>query len=75
MNDLAQLTSASTQIAERHPALKLLILFGSRARDDRDSDWDIAFLSAPTPKNQSTWFPGANLLVGQLLCTWPFVKS
>jgi predicted nucleotidyltransferase len=64
MNDLAQLTTASTQIAEQHPALKLLILFGSRARNDHapSSDWDIAFLSTPDSEPPSTWFPGADLL-------------
>ncbi|MEM7769825.1 MAG: nucleotidyltransferase domain-containing protein [Cyanobacteria bacterium P01_A01_bin.37] len=65
MTDLALLTAASTQIAEWHPALKLLILFGSRARGDHDcdSDWDIAFLREPKPENPSAWFPGADLLL------------
>ncbi|MEM6838675.1 MAG: nucleotidyltransferase domain-containing protein [Cyanobacteria bacterium P01_C01_bin.120] len=64
MNDLAQLTSASIQIAEQHPTLKLLILFGSRARGDHapHSDWDIAYLSDLSSKQGATWFPGADLL-------------
>jgi predicted nucleotidyltransferase len=34
-------------IAPRHPALDLLVLFGSRARGDArpDSDWDFAYLA------------------------------
>jgi len=64
MTALSLLTAASTHIAEQHPTLKLLILFGSRARGDHDrnSDWDIAFLSAPDSENPSAWFSGANLL-------------
>lgn len=64
MTDLSSLTAASTHIAEQHPALKLLILFGSRARGDHapSSDWDIAFLSATPPETPSAWFPGADLL-------------
>jgi len=65
MNDLAQLIAVSTHIAEQHPALKLLILFGSRARGDHApaSDWDIAYLSEPSPEKGVTWFPGADLLL------------
>ncbi|RMH16299.1 MAG: nucleotidyltransferase domain-containing protein [Gammaproteobacteria bacterium] len=64
MADLSSLTAASTHIAEQHPTLKLLILFGSRARGDcdRNSDWDVAFLSAPDSENLSAWFSGADLL-------------
>ena len=51
--------------AEQHPTLKLLILFGSRARGDHApaSDWDIAYLSDPSPGKGVTWFPGADLLL------------
>lgn len=64
MNDFAQLTTASAQIAKQHPTLKLLILFGSRARGDYapNSDWDIAYLGDPSPEKGTTWFPGADLL-------------
>lgn len=36
-------------VAERHPALSLLLVHGSRARGDATaaSDWDFAFLAAP----------------------------
>lgn len=65
MTDLSSLTAASTHIAEQHPTLKLLILFGSRARGDHasTSDWDIAYLSEPSPDNPSAWYPGADLLL------------
>lgn len=65
MTDLFSLTAVSTQIAEQHPTLKLLILFSSRARGDRDSssDWDIAFLSDQDRDTPSAWFPGADLLL------------
>jgi predicted nucleotidyltransferase len=41
--DLAQ--SAARQAAARHPALTLVVLFGSRARQDSRaaSDWDFAY--------------------------------
>ena len=65
MTDLSSLTAASTHIAEQHPTLKLLILFGSRARGDHasTSDWDIAYLSEPSPDPPSAWHPGADLLL------------
>lgn len=65
MTDLFSLTAASTQIAKQHPTLKLLILFGSRARGDHgpSSDWNIAYLSNPGPEKPSTWFPCADLLL------------
>ena len=65
MTDLSSLTAASTHIAEQQSTLKLLILFGSRARGDNNSssDWDIAFLSASDSENPSSWFPGADLLL------------
>lgn len=65
MTDLSSLTAASTHIVEQHPTLKLLILFGSRARGDHapSSDWDIAYLSDPNPGKGDTWFPGADLIL------------
>ena len=50
--------------AKQHPLLRLLILFSSRARGDRDrnSDWDIAFLVDSDQADAATWFPGADLL-------------
>ena len=65
MTDLSSLTVASTHIADQHPTLKLLILFGSRARGDHDpsSDWDIAYLSNPSSDKGGTWIPGADLLL------------
>jgi uncharacterized protein (DUF433 family)/predicted nucleotidyltransferase len=43
---LAELTAKIPQILEQIPYLKVLVLFGSRARGDHDpkSDWDFAFL-------------------------------
>jgi predicted nucleotidyltransferase len=43
---LADLIAKIPQILEQIPYLKLLVLFGSRARGDHDpkSDWDFAFL-------------------------------
>ncbi len=52
----------------KHPNLKLLILFGSRARGDSTpaSDWNVAFLydpdRHPPPDRQPFWFPGSDLL-------------
>jgi predicted nucleotidyltransferase len=36
-------------VASRHPALHLLLLFGSRARSDarEHSDWDLGYLAGP----------------------------
>jgi predicted nucleotidyltransferase len=66
MTNCAKITTASTQIGDRHPALKLFILFGSRARGDHDptSDWDLAFLSNPAEVADYPpfWFPGSELL-------------
>jgi len=73
MTDLASLKAASRTLASVHPELKLLVLFGSRARGEEDptSDWDVAFLFAPeAPTEQKPfWFPGAELLdtLSQLL--------
>jgi predicted nucleotidyltransferase len=65
MTELSSLTTASTYIAEQHPTLKLLILFGSRARGDHapSSDWDIAYLCEPSPAKEEPWFPRADLLL------------
>lgn len=54
-----------SQWSRQHPDLKLLVLFGSRARGDHDpsSDWDFAFLTNPTPaKTTYDWVPGGDLL-------------
>ncbi len=66
MTTLATLKAASQTLASTHPHLKLLVLFGSRARgeDDPSSDWDFAFLTnADSSTNrQPFWFPGSDLL-------------
>jgi len=61
--------------AKQHPTLKLLILFGSRARGDHTptSDWDIAYLSDPSPGKGATWFPGADLLL--TVCEYGHIPS
>lgn len=70
MTVLDSLQAASLTLASTHPSLKLLVLFGSRARGEADpsSDWDFAFLSEPdlptAPK--PFWFPGSDLL--ETLC-------
>lgn len=52
--------------SRQHPDLKLLVLFGSRARGDHDpsSDWDLAFLSDPvvSADRPPFWFPGSEIL-------------
>ncbi len=66
MTTLESLKVASSTLASTHPDLRLLVLFGSRARGEADpsSDWDFAFLSeldrptTPKPFN----FPGSDLL-------------
>ncbi|NMF81794.1 nucleotidyltransferase domain-containing protein [Nodosilinea sp. P-1105] len=62
---LEQLQTFS-QWSRHHPGLRLLILFGSRARSDHDptSDWDIAFLSDSniSTKHSSSWFPDLEIL-------------
>ncbi|MBW4652234.1 MAG: nucleotidyltransferase domain-containing protein [Kaiparowitsia implicata GSE-PSE-MK54-09C] len=73
MTDLSSLKVASRTLASVHPELKLLVLFGSRARGENDptSDWDVAFLSEPKAptEHKPFWFPGAELLdtLSQLL--------
>ncbi|NJM74815.1 MAG: nucleotidyltransferase domain-containing protein [Acaryochloridaceae cyanobacterium RU_4_10] len=66
MNELEMLKAASTRLTQDYPNLKLLILFGSRARGEEDpsSDWDFAFLSEHDrpPQSQLYWFPASNLL-------------
>jgi predicted nucleotidyltransferase len=44
-----QLLAAVARIVARYPALKLLVLFGSRARGDArpESDWDVGFTGHP----------------------------
>lgn len=41
-------SKALDAIGARHPGLHLLVLFGSRARDDAraESDWDLGYLAA-----------------------------
>lgn len=70
MNTLNTLKAASTTLASTYPDLKLLVLFGSRARGGADpsSDWDFAFLpesDRPT-EHKPFWFPGSDLL--DILC-------
>ncbi|MBD1849148.1 nucleotidyltransferase domain-containing protein [Cyanobacteria bacterium FACHB-502] len=73
MTDLDTLKAASRTFASDYPELKLLVLFGSRARgeDDPLSDWDFAFLLPPEGSADQTphWFSGAELLsrLSQLL--------
>lgn len=73
MTDLDTLKAASRTFASVYPELKLLVLFGSRARGENDplSDWDFAFLLTPEGSASQTpfWFPGAELLsrLSQLL--------
>jgi uncharacterized protein len=65
MSTLKSLQAVSDTLAEAHPGLNLLVLFGSRARgeDDPSSDWDFAFLSDSDLANCSPfWFPGSDLL-------------
>jgi uncharacterized protein len=65
MNELEILKAASARFTQNHPNLKLLILFGSRARGEEDpsSDWDFAFLSEPDRlPQQPYWFSGSDLL-------------
>jgi uncharacterized protein len=66
MNEREILKAASARFTQDHPDLKLLILFGSRARGEEDpsSDWDFAFLSEPDhPTDRKPfWFPGSDLL-------------
>jgi predicted nucleotidyltransferase len=66
MTDFAKILASSTQISDRHPALRLLVLFGSRARGDHDSssDWDIAFLSDPDAsiEHPPFWLPDLEIL-------------
>lgn len=60
-------TNFQTQLTN-HPNLKLLILFGSRARGESTptSDWNFAFLYDPDRRppidRKPFWFPGSDLL-------------
>lgn len=66
MSILEALKATTQTLASTHPKLKLLVLFGSRARGEEDpsSDWDFAFLSDPDhPVDRKPfWFPGSDLL-------------
>jgi len=66
MTTLDSLTTASPTLRSTHPNLKLLVLFGSRARGEADpsSDWDFAFLLEPDrpAEHKPFWFPGSELL-------------
>lgn len=66
MNSLPILKAGSPTLTATHPDLRLLVLFGSRARgeDDPSSDWDFAFLSESDrpPERKAFWFPGLDLL-------------
>ena len=52
------LIQSSAQLAEIIPSLKMLILFGSRARGDvrTNSDWDFAFLCDSEQQSKSVLF-------------------
>lgn len=60
------LKATSLTLASTHPDLKILVLFGSRARGEADpsSDWDFAFLLEPdrATERQPFWFPGCDLI-------------
>jgi uncharacterized protein len=66
MNELDILKAASARFTQNHLDLKLLVLFGSRARGEEDpsSDWDFAFLLEPdrSTQHQPYWFPNSDLL-------------
>lgn len=66
MTTLNTLKTTSPLLASTHPDLKLLVLFGSRARGEADSssDWDFAFLLKPDrpTEHKPFSFPGADLL-------------
>ena len=65
MTDCAKTIPISIQIGNCYPALKLFVLFGSRARGDHDpsSDWDVAFPTNPIPtKTTYDWVSGADLI-------------
>jgi len=55
---IESLIQSSTQLAEIIPTLKILILFGSRARGDihTNSDWDFAFLCDSEQQSKSVLF-------------------
>ena len=48
--DVDRARDAADAVVRRHPGLSLLVLFGSRARDDArpDSDWDFGYLAEDT---------------------------
>ncbi len=66
MTTLESLKVISPTLVSTHPDLKLLVLFGSRARGEADpsSDWDFAFLleSDRPVERKPFWFPGSDLL-------------
>jgi len=47
--DMSRVPGELTQVGARHPNLRLLLLFGSRARGDAQerSDWDLGYLANP----------------------------
>lgn len=55
---IKSLIQPSAQLAEIIPSLKMLILFGSRARGDvhTNSDWDFAFLCDSEQQSKSVLF-------------------
>jgi predicted nucleotidyltransferase len=64
MTTLDSLKTASPTLASTHPDLKLLVLFGSRARSEADPSSDFAFLLEldRPPAHKPFWFPGSDLL-------------
>jgi predicted nucleotidyltransferase len=49
MNSVDEQKDRLARLAVRHPALRFLVLFGSRARGDATgrSDWDLGYMAGP----------------------------
>jgi predicted nucleotidyltransferase len=66
MTTLNLLKDTFQTLSSTHPDLNLLVLFGSRARNEADStsDWDFAVRLEPIPVSDRPpfWFPGSDLI-------------